>query len=38
MSNRLKMNLQFFASTTTKVADVIQPEVFTPLFFELHTE
>lgn len=30
MSNRLKMNLQFFASTTTKVADVIQPEVFTP--------
>lgn len=25
-----KMNLQLFASTTTKIADVIQPEVFTP--------
>ncbi|SMB95390.1 prophage LambdaCh01,coat protein [Desulfonispora thiosulfatigenes DSM 11270] len=26
----LKLNLQLFASSTTKIADVIQPEVFTP--------
>ncbi|HHT03011.1 MAG TPA: coat protein [Bacteroidales bacterium] len=25
----MKMNIQFFADTTTKIADVIQPEVFT---------
>lgn len=29
-NNKLKMDLQMFATGTTKIADVIEPEVFTP--------